>query len=211
MLGMKFYPTISMQILMALVHEYGVIEQAQLRGLLAGREIESSNIESLLLKLRRNAQLSQFFDEDDLIVFSSDCARSAKKVKALKKIIWVLWEYIQEVDYHFCCSDIKNQIAPCICFGNTDKHYELFYLPKGDEDFFNISIEAFERELLYKISMNEGEDSKVYKYTVLSTRRLVVLDDFDQIEKLKINRVVAYCTVDTDNSGHKIIYKMMEE
>ena len=211
MLGFKFYPALTIEVLKAFVHEYGVITQSQLRAILLKRDIENKNVESLLLKLRRSAKLSHLLGDDGTLVFANDCIAPTKRIKILEKLIWVLLEYIEESDYHFCCLDVKNQISPCICFGSEDKHYELFYVPKENEKFFNIRLEAFEREMIYKISMKKGETEAAYKHSVLSTKRLVVLDDFSQINELKIDRVVAYCTVDTENLEHNIVYKMMED
>lgn len=89
---------------------------------------------------------------------------------AMLAAIWVLLDFIDKVEYHSVVD-----FPACLLFLAEGDLYEIFFIPE-------------EKEILYTqaISQEGGENGK----------RIVIVENVHQIDRLSIPGVTAYCTVD---------------
>lgn len=217
-MGLKYYGSMTENLLIDLIFEYGTLTKAQLDKILCGYSIKEVDRRSMIMKVQRNpcicvSEKSQILEElageqdtDADKLFASDFANRASRVRAVERSVWVLIDYIFEVDYHFCCNDVRQGGGPSLCFGTGNRHYEVFYIPKGQEDFFNIMFSAYAKEMICKtgLARENGWCDEDSENSLLSTERFIALDAPEQISLLDVPNVLSYCLIGEDN---KIDYR----
>ncbi len=86
--------------------------------------------------------------------------------------IWVLADFIEKVDYHSA-----SDFPVLLVFLVDGEMYEVIYV-------------ATDKEALVTHALSQMEND--------AEKRLVIIDETSQIEKLSVPDVTAYCTVDND-------------
>ena len=94
--------------------------------------------------------------------------------------LWVVCDFIEKIDFH-SSSDFPVHI---VFFGGNEL-YEITYIPELKEAIYERAFNTFKQ----------------------SGKRIIVLENEDQISKLKLPNVTAYCTVD-DETGIVKYFKL---
>lgn len=93
--------------------------------------------------------------------------------------LWVLCDFIKDVEFHS-----SGDFPVNIIFFSNGKTYDITYVPS-------------EKETLYENVLNGMPEHG---------KRLIILEDTEQIDRINITDVTAYCTVDED-TGKVEYYK----
>ncbi len=93
--------------------------------------------------------------------------------------LWVVCDFIEKIEFH-SSSDFPVNI---VFFGEGEL-YEITYIPENKEAIFEQAFNNYE----------------------LNGKRIIVLENTEQITKINISDVTAYCIVD-DNTGEVKYYK----
>ena len=99
-----------------------------------------------------------------------------KLKQADEKVIrafWVLLSFWESIEYH-----IPGEYPVCISFFMKGQVYEIIYAARGEEKLISFMLEP------------------VREYP----RRIIIVEQKEQIPKLNIQGVVGYCTVDADGT-----------
>lgn len=210
-MGLKYYGRLNIDVLVNILFEYGTISRSQFIKILSGYGLKEHEQMSILIKLRRNPSVCMM-DKSHILggkqqtcedkYFASDFINYASRVASTEHCLWVLLDYIFEVDYHFCCGEPCQNLGPSVAFGIENSHYEVFYVRQGDEEFFNTVAEAQVKELIYKTNLakKEGWTTSDTANSLFSTERFIVVDNSEQITKLTVPNVISYCVVRPDHT-----------
>ena len=132
--------------------------------------------------LKRFIQANRIFYDNifDLVSYEKEI----KPNIAIIKCFWVLLDFIEKIEFHTIADTPAN-----ICFFAQQELYEIVYVPKKKEIFMNHAFSC----------MVEKIESK----------RIVVIEQEEQIHKLHILNTVGYCKV--LDSGKITYYQVKQE
>ena len=98
------------------------------------------------------------------------------------KCLWVLCDFIDKVDFH----------------SSSDFPVNLIFF--GDEELYEVSYIAHDKEAIFEQAFNSFE---------VDNKRIIVLESKEQISKMNISAVTAYCIVN-DDTGEVQYFKSEE-
>lgn len=116
----------------------------------------------------------------DWVALSEDALEN--KRDGIVEVMWVFDDFLPRVDYF-----TPGEFPAVICFFADGAEYEIIYVPIGQEYIVSKSVSACDDP----------------------PKRLITIENTDQINKINIPNVSAYCI--TEPSGHTTYYKRKEE
>ncbi len=104
------------------------------------------------------------------------------KQSGIYEVMWIFNDFLPRAEYY-----THGEYPAVICFFADGKEYEIIYVPLGQEYIISKSV-------------TDSEDPP---------KRLIAIENTDQIEKISISNISAYCI--TEQNGHTKYYKRKEE
>ena len=132
-----------------------------------------------------NTLLTQLQREDKLIrsmewiALNEDALEN--KRDGIIEVMWVFDDFLPRVDYF-----THGEFPAIICFFADGVDYEIIYIPIGQEYIISKSVSDCDNP----------------------PKRLITIENTDQIPKINISNITAYCI--TEPSGHTTYYKRKE-
>ncbi len=130
--------------------------------------------------------LAQLQRENRLIRSENMVALTAQtlenKCDGVIEAMWVFTDFFPRVEYY-----TKGEYPAVVCFFADGAEYEIIYVPQGQEHIINKAISSGDAP----------------------PKRLAVIESTEQIEKIFISSITAYCIVNAD--GHTAYYKRKDE
>lgn len=204
LLGLKYYCNgehFDIQALVRLILEYEVVSHRHISRILELDGLDEFETRAILLKLERNRSV---YTSSTLTgetthekYFSVDFSCPSSMARKIDKCLWVLLDYIFDVDYHYAGNRLNSENGPAVVFGKGDRHYEIYYVRAGDEAFFNMVLESYCKELIYKTNLAKanGWTDDDTTNSLFCVKRFIVIDEKEQIPLLKVPNLAAYCMV----------------
>ena len=136
---------------------------------------QEKQIDNLLKYLLRQGRIFTSPDTADIFFDNSECSSNpiAAIDKEMMSALWVLADFSDKSEYH-CAGEFPVKIL----FFADASVFDIIYVPEGRETLVNCAL------------MQSDDESK----------RLVIIENVEQIDKLSIPNTAAYCLVNL-NSG----------
>ena len=130
-------------------------------------KLEDAKLQCLLKRLEKGGRLA-FLPEQELVLYSKDCAPDLSTLAAL----WVLLDFFPEVTYH-----TPSDFPVALTFFTAKDAYDVIHVPEEKEILINHALSIYKED---------------------APRRLAIVDRREQIPLLTFPGISAFCMVQPD-------------